>query len=190
MPRRRGPAGGRMDGPAGSSPPCVNLAAMAHHQPDRPEANLGWLLATVSHAFTTELTAALEAVNVSPRAHCVLSTAMQGEYSQTALAHAIGLDKTTMVVTIDALERAGLVERRMSSQDRRARVIAVTEAGRQKVAEGKAIVAAVQQRVLDSLGPDADGFMAALQQLSCGPLSEPSPCAHPVRRPRSAAVAA
>ena len=85
---------------------------MSHEQPDRPQDNLGWLLATVSHAFTTELTAQLEAVGVSPRAHCVLSTALQGEYTQTALAHAIGLDKTTMVVTIDALERAGLVERR------------------------------------------------------------------------------
>ena len=164
--------------------------AMSHHQPERPEANLGWLLATVSHAFTTELTAALEAVSVSPRAHCVLSTALQGEYSQTALAHAIGLDKTTMVVTIDALEQAGLVERRMSSQDRRARVIAVTEAGRRKVREGEEIVAGVQERVLDALGADRDAFMAALQELSCGPLAEPSPCAHPVRRRRTAAVAA
>jgi MarR family transcriptional regulator, transcriptional regulator for hemolysin len=163
---------------------------MSHHQPERPEANLGWLLATVSHAVTTELTAALEAVSVSPRAHCVLSAALQGEYSQTALAHALGLDKTTMVVTIDALERAGLVERRMSTQDRRARVITVTEAGRRKVAEGEAIVAAVQERVLDSLGADAEGFMASLQQLSCGPLREPSECAHRVRRPRSAAAVA
>ena len=163
---------------------------MSHHQPERPEENLGWLLATVSHAFTTELTAALEAVSVTPRAHCVLATAMQGEYSQTALAHAIGLDKTTMVVTIDALEKAGLVERRMSTQDRRARVIAVTEAGRRKVDEGKAIVAEVQQRVLDSLGPDAERFMADLRQLSCGALSEPTPCTHPVRRPRSTTVAA
>jgi DNA-binding MarR family transcriptional regulator len=163
---------------------------MSHHQPERPEANLGWLLATVSHAVTTELTAALEAVSVSPRAHCVLSTALQGEYSQTALAHAIGLDKTTMVVTIDALERAGLVERRMSTQDRRARVIAVTEAGRKKVAEGEEIVAQVQERVLDSLGPQRDAFVAALQQLSCGPLSELAECTHPVRRKRSVAAAA
>jgi DNA-binding MarR family transcriptional regulator len=163
---------------------------MSHHRPERPEENLGWLLATVSHAFTTELTAALEAVSVSPRAHCVLSTALQGEYSQTALAHAIGLDKTTMVVTIDALEKAGLVERRMSSHDRRARVIAVTEAGRQKVAEGEAIVARVQEAVLETLGAEREGFMAALRQLSCGPLSEPAECAHPVRRKRSTAVAA
>jgi DNA-binding MarR family transcriptional regulator len=163
---------------------------MSHHQPERPEENLGWLLATVSHAFTTELTAALEAVSVSPRAHCVLSTALQGEYSQTALAHAIGLDKTTMVVTIDALEKAGLVERRMSSQDRRARVIAVTEAGRQKVAQGEEIVARIQEQVLDTLGADRGPFLSALQELACGPLSEPSPCSQPVRRKRSAAVAA
>ena len=164
--------------------------AMSHHQPERPEANLGWLLATVSHAFTTELTAALEAVSVSPRAHCVLNTALQGEYSQTALAHAIGLDKTTMVVTIDALEKAGLVERRMSTQDRRARVIAVTDAGRAVVAQGEEIVARVQEQVLDTLGAGREPFVSALRQLSCGALGEPSPCSQTVRRPRSAVVAA
>jgi MarR family transcriptional regulator, transcriptional regulator for hemolysin len=163
---------------------------MGHHQPERPEENLGWLLATVSHAYTTHLTAALDDVNVSPRAYCVLKTALGGEYSQTALAHAIGLDKTTMVVTIDALEKAGMVERRMSTQDRRARVIAVTEAGRRKVAEGEDIVARVQEQVLATLGADREPFIAALRQLSSGTLSEPSPCSHPVRRPRSAAVVA
>jgi DNA-binding MarR family transcriptional regulator len=164
---------------------------MAHEQPDRPQDNLGWLLATVSHAFTTELTARLEAVSVSPRAHCVLSTAMRGEYTQTALAQAIGLDKTTMVVTIDALERAGLVERRTSSTDRRARVIAVTAAGQRKVAEGEAIVAAVQADVLGSLpARQRDGLIAALQSLASDRLCTAVECTHPVRRPRSAAAAA
>ena len=35
------------------------------------------------------------------------STAIAGEYTQTALAQAVGLDKTTMVVTLDELEAAG-----------------------------------------------------------------------------------
>jgi DNA-binding MarR family transcriptional regulator len=164
---------------------------MSHHQPERPEENLGWLLATVSHAYTTELTAALEAVSVSPRAHCVLSTAMQGEYSQTALAHAIGLDKTTMVVTIDALERAGLVERRMSRQDRRARVIAVTAAGKAKVAEGKAIVARIQRDVLSTLPPEQrEALIGGLQHLVGNRLDTPAECTHPVRRRRSTVAAA
>ena len=165
---------------------------MAHQQPDRPQDNLGWLLGTVSHAFTTELTAKLEAVSVSPRAHCVLSTALQGEYTQTALAHAIGLDKTTMVVTIDALERAGLVERRMSSADRRARVIAVTAAGEEKVAEGERIVAHISEDVLSTLSPENRAvFMDALRQLAAERLCSATPCEKPVRRraPRSVAAA-
>jgi MarR family transcriptional regulator for hemolysin len=159
--------------------------------PERPD-NLGWLLSTVSHSLATELTAALEDVSVTPRAYCVLNTAMQGEYTQTALAQAIGLDKTTMVVTIDALERAGLVERRTSSTDRRARVIAVTEAGRAKVAEGEEIVERIQDDVLSTLSPERrTAFVDALRQLAAERLCAPTPCETPVRRraPRSVAAA-
>ena len=58
---------------------------------------------------------------------------MRGEYTQTELARIVGLDKTTMVVTLDELEAAGLAERRPSATDRRARVVAVTKAGERKV---------------------------------------------------------
>jgi DNA-binding MarR family transcriptional regulator len=164
---------------------------MGKLQPDRPEDNLGWLLSSVSHAYTTALTAQLDEIHVSPRAHCLLATALQGEYSQTALAQAIGLDKTTMVVTVDALEKAGLVERRMSSTDRRARVVAVTEAGRRKVAEGEAIVARAQEHVLESI-PEAQRapFLAALRHLAGG-VDGCSAEMPPVRRraPKHAAVA-
>jgi MarR family transcriptional regulator, transcriptional regulator for hemolysin len=158
--------------------------------PERPD-NLAWLLSNVSHSLTTELTAALEGVSVTPRGYCVLSTAMQGEYTQTALAHAIGLDKTTMVVTIDALERAGFVERRMASEDRRARVIAVTEAGEAKVAEGERIVDQIHDDVLSVLSPGSrEAFLDALRQLALERLCSPTPCAKPVRRraPRSVAA--
>ena len=72
--------------------------------------NLCWLLARASHSLTNQLTAALADLGLSPRAHCVLSTAMAGEYTQTALAQAVGLDKTTMVVAIDELEAAGFAD--------------------------------------------------------------------------------
>jgi MarR family transcriptional regulator for hemolysin len=159
--------------------------------PERPEENLGWLLATVSHAFTSELTAGLQGLSVTPRAYCLLHAAMDGEYTQTALAHAIGLDKTTMVVTIDALEREGLVERRMSSTDRRARVIAVTDAGREKVAEGERIVAQIESEVLSTLSPGTRaGFVEALHQLATERLYTPAQCGTPVRRREPPSVAA
>src|SRR6266545_4000679 len=102
--------------------------------------DLCWLLSRASYILTTELTAALEGLGVSPRAHCVLSAALSGDRTQTELARRVGLDKTTMVVTLDELESAGLAERKPSKTDRRARVVGVTKAGERKVREAEAIV--------------------------------------------------
>jgi DNA-binding MarR family transcriptional regulator len=145
--------------------------------------DLCWLLARASHGLTTELTAALEEVGISPRAHSVLATAMTGELTQTEIARAVGLDKTTMVVTVDELEAAGLAERRPSSSDRRARVIVVTEAGERAACEADEVLDRVRDDVLSSLDPDErQVFLNALATLACGRLAEPVPCAHPVRR--------
>src|SRR5919108_1198771 len=115
--------------------------------------NLGWLLKQASYALSTELMAALAPVGVSPRGYHVLAAAITGEHTQTELAHLVGLDKTTMVVTIDELEGTGLAKRLPSSHDRRARVISVTEAGQRKVAEAREVIARVQDDVLASLPP-------------------------------------
>jgi MarR family transcriptional regulator, transcriptional regulator for hemolysin len=145
--------------------------------------NLCWLLSRASHALTTQLTSALAELGVSPRAHCVLSTAMTGEYTQTALAQAVGLDKTTMVVTIDELEAAGLAERRPAAGDRRARIIAVTKAGERMVAKGREIVIRTQADVLETLPARERAYlMESLGRLVSEPLAEPADCQPPVRR--------
>ena len=149
--------------------------------------DLGWLLSRASHALTTHLTAAMEGIGLSPRARCVLSGATTGEHTQIELARAIGLDKTTMVVTLDELESAGLVERRPSKTDRRARVIAVTPAGQRKLREAEVVAARVQAEVLDSLSRrEGDALLTALEKLVSGRLADTAVCAKPVRR-RSAA---
>jgi MarR family transcriptional regulator, transcriptional regulator for hemolysin len=147
--------------------------------------DLCWLLSRTSHVLMTELTAALQDVGISPRAHAVLTTALTGELTQSEIARLVGLDKTTMVVTVDELEAAGLAERRPSSSDRRARVIAVTDAGRRKVKQADKVLDRVRDDVLGVLAPDErQVFLGALGRLACGRLSEPVQCAHPVRRPR------
>lgn len=152
--------------------------------------NLCWLLSRASYTLTTEITAALEDLGISPRAHAVLIAALSGNHTQTELARMAGLDKTTMVVTLDELEATGLAERRPSSRDRRARVIAVTEAGKRKVAQAEDITERIRADVLSAL-PDGEreAFMDALTRLVGGRLAEPVECARPVRRraPRAAA---
>jgi MarR family transcriptional regulator, transcriptional regulator for hemolysin len=132
-------------------------------------ANLGWLLGRASHVLKTELTAALESLGLSPRAHHVLKTAMQGEYTQRELAGIVGLDKTTMVVTLDELEAAGLAERRPSATDRRARVVVVTRAGAAKVRQAEAIAARIHADVLEALpARERQALLNGLARLAAG----------------------
>jgi MarR family transcriptional regulator, transcriptional regulator for hemolysin len=156
---------------------------------DQPlSTDLCWLLSRASYTLTTELTAAFEGLGLSPRANCVLATAMTGDHTQSEIARAVGLDKTTMVVTLDELEAAGLAERRPSPSDRRARVIAVTAAGERKVREAEEIAEGIRADVLSALPEgEREVFLKALTQLVSDRLSEPVVCSHPVRRraPRS-----
>ena len=113
----------------------------------------------------------------------MLAHALRGELTQSQVAEQCALDKTTMVVTMDELERAGLAERRPSSTDRRARIIAVTEAGRRIVEEADAIVAGIYGEVLEALpARQRDAFVAGLATLAGDRLSAPAKCERPVRR--------
>jgi DNA-binding MarR family transcriptional regulator len=146
--------------------------------------NLACLLQVASHALTTELTAELSELGMTPRTHAVLSTAMTGELTQTELAEQCSLDKTTMVVTLDELERAGLAERRPSPLDRRARNIVVTKAGQKAVAEAQKVVNRHQADVLSALpAREREALISGLQRLVTGRLSDPATCDRIVRRP-------
>jgi MarR family transcriptional regulator for hemolysin len=142
-----------------------------------------FLLSLASHALATEQTAELAGLGISPRAYCVLTNATTGALTQKQLAAQCAIDKTTMVVTLDELERAGLAERRPPSTDRRARIIAVTEAGERLLAEAREIVARIHGDVLAAL-PDKqrEAFVEALVLLADGRLSTPVRCERPPRR--------
>jgi DNA-binding MarR family transcriptional regulator len=150
----------------------------------RPD--LAFLLSQAAHALHREVHAALEQLGITPRALCVLQHALEGDRTQGQLAELCALDKTTMVVTIDELEQAGLAERRPSNGDRRVRIIGVTPAGEQLVTEGRRIIDGVFEDVLDALPPDErEPFVSGLGRLVGGRLSRTVECAHPPRRPRS-----
>ncbi|MFG1805364.1 MarR family winged helix-turn-helix transcriptional regulator [Streptomyces sp. NPDC049040] len=152
------------------------------------EFDVSFLLQHTAHVLATQMTAALAEIGMSPRAHCVLAHATQCERTQAQLAELSDLDKTTMVVTVDQLERAGLAERVPSASDRRARIIKVTPAGAEVVAAGQEIVDRVHRGVLDAL-PESERavFVSALNRLAGGHLAVPADSpegTQAVRRPR------
>ncbi|GIH05781.1 hypothetical protein Rhe02_38480 [Rhizocola hellebori] len=141
------------------------------------------LLHVATHTLETEMTVRLAELGITPRENCVLSKAIGEELTQSELAERCNLDKTTMVVTIDALERAGLAERVPSSTDRRARIIAVTSAGERMVAKAEKVVTKIYADVLSGLPDDQrEAFLKGLTQLAEGRLSTPMQCDKPPRR--------
>jgi DNA-binding MarR family transcriptional regulator len=155
--------------------------------PARAVPDFTGLLLHLGYVLTTRLTAALAEIDITPREQCVLWHALEAERTQIQLAELADLDKTTMVVTVDRLERAGLAERRPSSKDRRARIIFVTEAGRRVATEGTKVVDRVHGEVLAALpAEERQAFADALVRLAEGPLATPVECDRPVRRARQA----
>jgi MarR family transcriptional regulator, transcriptional regulator for hemolysin len=147
--------------------------------------DLGLLFNSAGHAVDSELTAKLAELGTTPRVICVLGKALGQELTQSRLGELAGLDKTTMVVTMDELERAGLAERRPSATDRRARIVAVTPAGEELLARGQKVVDDANNDILSGL-PDADRevFVRCMTALVGDRLARPVEGARPARRRR------
>ncbi|MFI6632383.1 MarR family winged helix-turn-helix transcriptional regulator [Nonomuraea fuscirosea] len=158
------------------------MTAMA---PARTETDLSFLLDHTSHVLRTRMAAALAEIGLTARMHCVLVHALEEERTQIQLAELGDMDKTTMVVTVDALEKAGYAVRRPSSADRRARIIAVTDKGAEVAARSQEVVDGVHRDALASLPDDEREVLArALNRLVGGHLATPVESPQVARRAR------
>lgn len=143
----------------------------------RPD--LMFLLSWATQAMHAAHAEGLAEVGLSPRAYFVLFAASTGELTQKQIGERCGVDKTTMVVTLDQLERAELVHRRTSDTDRRARLVEVTPAGLEALALAQHIVRRIQDDVIATLPPEeGEAFLKSLERLvttrfqgrgGCGP---------------------
>jgi DNA-binding MarR family transcriptional regulator len=84
----------------------------------------------------------------------VLSAVNGVACTQLELGQAVGIDKSTLVVTLDELERRRLVHRRPAPADRRRRVIEITRAGRSALRDVGLLVREVEGEVLGALTAD------------------------------------
>lgn len=155
--------------------------------PARTEPDLSFLLDHTSHVLRSKMSAALAEIGLTARMHCVLVHALEEERTQAQLAEIGDMDKTTMVVTVDALEEAGLAERRPSRTDRRARIIAVTDDGARVARQSQKVVDRVHREALATLpGEDREGLLRALQHLVGDGLAIPVEAPRTARRARQA----
>ena len=139
---------------------------------------MGWLLSRASHGLGAALMGGLAPLGLNIRDYTVLIAAERAAVegrpgTQLALAQAARLDKSTMVVAVDALEEGGLVERRPDPKDRRARIVVPTDAGRELLARAEGVALGVEDEVLADLGAEERrALRSLLVRLVAGRLSE------------------
>jgi DNA-binding MarR family transcriptional regulator len=87
--------------------------------------------------------------------------------TQAALAEAIGADKTRIIPTLDDLQGQGHIERRPDPDDRRVRLLAITDSGRKVKDAVQAKIQRGEERWLGELGADERRvFLNVLRRLT------------------------
>ena len=74
--------------------------------------------------------------------------------SQQQVAQRMGVDRTTMVAIIDALEAKGIIARHPDTEDRRRNVVELTPAGHDILRQATAASDAAEAEMLAPLSPD------------------------------------
>ncbi|MFZ0090628.1 MAG: MarR family transcriptional regulator [Solirubrobacteraceae bacterium] len=143
----------------GSTPPAALM--------ERLSFLLKQAFALMDEATERELTQ----LNVNGREFAVLTLVdAEGAASQQRLAARIGVDRTTMVALIDALEEKRLVSRRRDPRDRRAYIVEATPTGRKTLQRAlKAVKLAEQQALAPLTAAESAAFKQALQRLAQAP---------------------
>lgn len=86
--------------------------------------------------------------------------------TQAQLAATVGRDKTRLIANLDRLEARGLLHRTPDPDDRRNRIITLTDAGRTLLADCRRDIRAMEADLLSTLhAPDRTAFVRALLRL-------------------------
>jgi DNA-binding MarR family transcriptional regulator len=150
---------------------------MSENNPGPPVAlmeRLSFLLKRTFALLEATIEPGLAQLGVTGREFGVLTLLeAEGPTSQQRLADRIGVDRTTMVALIDALEEKQLVNRRRDPSNRRAYVLEVTAAGHKRLRHAlKAVQLAEQEALTPLSAAESATLTRALQRLvQAGPIN-------------------
>jgi DNA-binding MarR family transcriptional regulator len=114
--------------------------------------DLGALFARVTRRLIQAERPLLAARGLSMWAYVALTHLVEGPApTQIALAEQMGYDKTRLIAILDELADEGLVERTPDPEDRRARIVQLTAAGRTRHLEARSDIRAMESEMLDGL---------------------------------------
>lgn len=124
---------------------------MSKTVPSSPPA-IGFLLQRAHNALRTSLMAELAGTNLHLGHIAILASALNTPgLSQRALSLATGIEKSSVVLFVDMLEREGWLRRELHPSDRRTHALYVTEAGLAQLAQIGPKLRDTEERFLSAL---------------------------------------
>jgi DNA-binding MarR family transcriptional regulator len=136
--------------------------------PEALASRLGYLLKHAQLRLAEASAPALAPFGIDGRelAVLVVLAAAEDPLSQLEAAGRLGVDRTTMVALVDALEGKGLIERRRSAQDRRKNTLQLTPTGQDRLHQAERARQETERQFLAPLSDrDAEQLVRALQTL-------------------------
>ncbi|MEU7675437.1 MarR family winged helix-turn-helix transcriptional regulator [Micromonospora taraxaci] len=121
----------------------------------RRGSTFGWSLGVVLRRWQEYVEEMLNDLPHGSRDYHILAVVVHEDVpTQGALATRLAIDRSVLTYVIDDLETAGLIERKLDPQDRRARRVVATDSGRAALAEAERRVAHAEDHVLGGLPED------------------------------------
>ena len=127
----------------------------------------GFLIRRLNQIHTALFNDACGSAGITPIMYSVLSALAQtGPTDQSILARNIAVNKTNMVNLMERMRKRGLIRRALSSDDRRVRLVGLTDAGRVLLDEIDGLACQAHMRTLEDLSPrDRDTLMTLMAQI-------------------------
>ena len=136
-----------------------------------------FLLQVAAHRLRTDADSALiEAAGVTAAQAAVLSLVAGADNpTQRGIAAALGQNESAMTATVARLEKAGLLKRTRSTQDRRTWMLALTATGRRALDKVTEPFERINARLDDAIAEIGAGRLADALQAIAGPHKKDAP---------------
>ncbi|MBO9506536.1 MarR family transcriptional regulator [Thalassospira sp. A3_1] len=147
---------------------------MENNDPDTPYLSFGSTLMRVALCWRREIDRTLQSHGLSQTMvmPLIVLNRAAGPVRQGLIADEIGVEGPSLVRVIDALERDGLISRVCDLSDRRAKMVALTAAGKDKAAEIEVILADIRNELTADIDPENLATTLDVMQQLLGKLAQ------------------
>ncbi|WP_341365026.1 MarR family transcriptional regulator [Thalassospira sp. SN3W] len=147
---------------------------MENNDLDTPYLSLGSTLMRVARCWRREIDSTLQSHGLSQTMvmPLIVLNRAAGPVRQGLIADEIGVEGPSLVRVIDVLERDGLISRVCDLSDRRAKMVALTAAGKDKAAEIEIILADIRNELTADIDPESLATTLDVMQQLLGKLAQ------------------